>query len=571
MNIQEKLKNWIKETLKITDDFILAHPKDLKNGDYSFFATPELGAKASKTSDLAVTLDGNRIPEVEEVKVAGNFINFYLSKQFFAESVKDILREGENYGKNNLLEDQKTIIEYTNTNVLKPMHIGHLMGNVVGESISRIVESNGAELKRNTYPGDVGLHIAKAVWGINKLGGIIDGSTSEKAKYIGEAYALGANAYEDDKNTEEEIKEINKKIFEKSDSDLMKIYEWGRKVSLDHFEELYKKLGTKFDFYFFESEVGDDALKIVKEYLKKGLFEESDGAIVFRGEKFDPKLHTRVFVTKQDLPTYEAKDVAHALRKYKEYKSDKSIIITANEQNEYFKVMLRALKEIKPEIADGTMHLSHGMLKLATGKMSSRKGNIITGEALIEDVENLVREKIKDREFSEQEKEEISEMVAIGAIKYSILRQAIGGDIIFDFDKSISFEGDSGPYVQYACVRANSVLSKAKSPDMSIWERIFKNKSFSTERPENFGILELEKYLYRFPEVVERAGREYAPHYIVTYLTELAGIFNSFYAKEKIIDKSDPASPYKIALTQATAHILKSGLNLLGIRVPERM
>jgi len=563
MNIQEKLKNWIKETLKIQNDFILAHPKDIKNGDYSFFSSTENPKKDAET--LRQTQDGLQ-KQIKKIESVGGFVNFYLSKDFFAESVEEILDKGEKFGENNLLEDQKIIIEYTNTNVLKPMHIGHLMGNVIGESISRIIECNGAEIKRNTYEGDAGLHVAKALWGIIKLGGIKKGIVSEKAKYIGEAYALGANAYEDDVNAQEEIKEINKKIFEKNDNDLIKIYKWGKNVSLDHFEELYKKLDTKFDFYFFESEVGDDALKIVREYLEKGLFEESNGAIIFKGEKFDPKLHTRVFVTKQGLPTYEAKDIAHAIRKYKKYESDKSIVITANEQNDYFKVVLRALKEIKSEIANQTTHLSHGMLSLASGKMSSRTGDVITAESLIKQVKEKILEKIADRNFDEREKDEISEMVTIGAIKYSILRQAIGGDIIFDFDKSISFEGDSGPYLQYTAVRANSVLQKSQ---FSVFN--FQFSKSKTERPESFEITELERYLYRFPEVVERAGKEYAPHYIVTYLTELAGIFNSFYAKEKIVDESDPASPYKIALTQTIAHILKSGLHLLGIKVPERM
>ena len=562
MNIQEKIKDWIKETLEIEEDFVLAHPKDIKNGDYSFFVPPKPVAKEDTLEDIVKILSGNKIPEIERIEAVGNFINFYLSKDFFVESVKEIIEGDSDYGKNNSLKNQKIIIEHTVTNVLKPMHIGHLMGNVVGESLSRILEWNKAELKRNNYQGDIGLHIAKALWGIIKLGGMIDGDINEKIKYIGEAYALGSNAYEDDEKVQEEIKEINKKIFEKSDDNLNKIYKWGREISLAHFEDLYKKLGTKFDYYFFESEVVDNALKIVKEFLQKGLFEESERAIVFRGEKFDPKLHTRVFVNKEGLPTYEAKDIAHAIRKYEAYKSDKSIIITANEQDGYFEVMLRALKEIRPEIAIQTTHLSHGMLKLTTGKMSSRKGNIITGESLIEDVENLVKDKIKDKEFSESEKQEVAEIVAIGAIKYSILRQAIGGDIVFDFDKSISFEGDSGPYLQYACVRANSVLEKAISQGVTLG---------NAPKVTPWETTELEKYLYRFPEVVERAGKEYAPHYIVTYLTELASAFNSSYAKEKIIDKEDLSSPYKIALTQATAHILKSGLNLLGIKVPERM
>ena len=251
--------------------------------------------------------------------------------------------------------------------------------------------------------------------------------------------------------------------------------------------------------------------------------------------------------------------------------------------------MLRALKEIKPEIADQTMHLSHGMLKFSTGKMSSRTGDVITAESLIEQVKEKILEKMRDNGKvvptlsvgtpTSAEDDKIAEIVAIGAIKYSILRQAIGGDIIFDFDKSISFEGDSGPYLQYACVRANSVLEKAKESgvalDMSVWERVSHfakaSRDKQVKRPESFEITELEKYLYRFPEVVERAGREYAPHYIVTYIIELASIFNSFYANQKIIDSSDPSSPYKIALTSATAYILHSGLSLLGIKVPKRM
>jgi arginyl-tRNA synthetase len=217
---------------------------------------------------------------------------------------------------------------------------------------------------------------------------------------------------------------------------------------------------------------------------------------------------------------------------------------------------------------------------------------VITAESLIEQVKEKVREKIKDREFSAEEKENIAEMVAIGAIKYSILRQAIGGDIVFDFDKSISFEGDSGPYLQYSYVRAKSVLEKA-DPEKNVFSKkssgllaslgqTFFSKSFFQDkitRPEGLNIQEVEKILYRFPEVVERAGREYAPHHLVTYLTELASAFNSFYGNEKIIDPStllgageiSPASAYKIALTEATAHVLKNGLHLLGIKAPERM
>lgn len=556
ISIKQKIEKWIRETLGLPD-VVLVHPSSTQNGDFTLIVSKNAEEYAEKLKEC-------KISEIERIElVEPRFINIFLSKDFFAKSADEINEKGDQYGKSNLLEGEKTIIEYTNTNVLKPMHIGHLLGNVIGESLSRIIEWNGAEVKKNTYQGDVGLHIAKAVWGIIKSGGTIDADTSAKAKYIGEAYALGSNAYEDNAIAQDEIKNINKKIYERSDKDLIKAYEWGRAASRDHFEELYKKLGTKFDYYFFESEIADDSLKIVKEYLKAGLFEESEGAIVFRGEKFDSKLHTRVFVTQQGLPMYEAKDIAHAIRKYEKYKSSKSIIVTASEQSEYFKVVLRALYEINPEIANQTMHIAHGILKLSTGKMSSRKGNVITGENLIQDVEDLVQEKIKDRDFDDKEKENVAEVVAIGAIKYSILRQAIGGDIVFDFDKSISFEGDSGPYLQYSYTRARSVIEKAKNQGI-------KAKS---EVPEGWNTTEVERLLYRFPEVVERASKEYSPHHLVTYLTELAGVFNSFYGNEKIIDDTgnDQSSPYKLSLTSATAHIMKNGLNLLGIKTLERM
>ncbi|MEK7116982.1 MAG: arginine--tRNA ligase [Patescibacteria group bacterium] len=558
MNIKEKIENWIKETLKIEGDFVLAHSKDLKNGDYSFFAPQNV-------NEFDQSLNENKIPEISEIKIAGNFINFYLSKEFFAYSVKEILKEKEKYGQNKLLDGQKIMVDYTDPNPFKEFHIGHLMSNAIGESVCRILDFNGAEVIRVCYQGDVGLQVAKAIWGIlqnKKDFPKDDASLSEKIAYLGEAYVLGSQKYSDDKKATEEIVQINKKIFEKSNEEINTIYKKGREWSLLHFDEIYEKLGTKFDHIIPESSVIEDGQKIVEEFLDKGIFEKSDGAVVFRGENYG--LHTRVFINFQGLPTYEAKDLGLAKKKTELEKNlDVSIIVTANEQSDYFKVVFKAISFIYPEYAKISKHLGHGILRFASGKMSSREGNVITGESLIFQVEGLVKGKVEDRDYSEKEKEEIIQKVAIGAIKYSILRQAIGGDIIFDFDKSISFEGDSGPYLQYACVRANSILEKAK---------VSRSVLDMSKMPfDTWKTTELERYLYRFPEVVERAGREYAPHYIVTYLTELASIFNSFYAGNKIIDENDPNSPYKITLTQAVAYILKYGLHLLGIKVPEKM
>ena len=540
MNIKEKIEKWVKETLS-TDKVVLVHPKEMKNGDYSFF-----NHSPGEANDFSRKLNENKIPEVEEAKTAGSFVNIYLSKQFFTDSVSEINKQKEKFGQNNLLEDQKIIIEHTQPNPFKEFHIGHLMNNAVGESIARTIKANKAEIKTCSYHGDVGLHVAKWAW------------ATQKGIAYKEAYVYGDKAYKEDEIAKEEIIILNENIYKGKVSKVWKICSGGFNKFRNDFELICQRLGSKFNFQFWESVSGEKGRKIVENHIEDGIFEQSEGATVFRGEKHG--LHTRVFLNSQDLPTYEAKELGLAEIKQGLFDYDQSITITANEQDSFFDVVEVATGEIFPELKGKLKHLSHGMLKLPTGKMSSRTGDIITAESLIEQVKEKVFEKIKDREFSDDEKEKIAEIVAIGAIKYSILRQAIGGDIIFDFDKSISFEGDSGPYLQYTAVRANSVLQKALNYTTPKKPRVPLDTWETTE---------LERMLYRFPEVVERAAREYAPHHIVTYLTELASAFNNFYAKYRIID--DPSSAYKLALTQAVSHILQNGLYLLGVKVPERM
>jgi arginyl-tRNA synthetase len=560
--VREELKKVIKDTvlslgLEI-EDVHLEHPADLAHGDYSTNIAMALGKVNNKNpkdlaQEIAEKLSENKIKEVEKVEVAGaGFINFHLSQEFFTGSIEEILRSKDKWGSNESLNKQKTIVEYTDPNPFKEFHIGHLMSNAIGESISRLVEFSSAETKRANYQGDVGLHVAKAIWGL------MQGSTLQDSEALGKAYAEGAKAYEEGEKAKEEIKEINKKVYEKNDEEINKLYDDGRKVSLEHFEEIYEKLGTKFDkdFYFYESETWELGKRLVRENVGK-VFEESDGAVIFKGE--DVGLHTRVFINSEGLPTYEAKDLALAKIKAERYSYDKSVVVTASEQKEYYKVVLAAMKEVSPELAEKTKHITHGMMRLPSGKMSSRTGDVITGESMIEDVKNRVLEKMQDSEL--ENKEEIAEMVAVGAIKYSVLKQSAGKDIVFDMDRSLSFEGDSGPYLQYSLVRANAILEKAEQENI---------KSDTKNARSNLAVGELEKLLYRFPEVVERANEEYEPHYVTTYLTELAGAFNSFYANTKIVEESEEA-PYKVALTQAFKITIKNGLWLLGIKTPNRM
>ncbi len=554
-DIKEIIKEELEKIGLSTDDVVLSAPKDLKNGDYSFFVKD----KSVNIAELDLqSLTKNKY--IKSAQAVGQFINIYLSDTFFAELLQNILQSGDDFGKNNLREGEKVMFEYTDPNPFKQFHIGHLMPNVIGESLSRIVQWSGADVKRANYQGDVGPHVAKAIWGMQELSAEMPNvkeDLAKKAEFIGNAYVHGSNAYEDDESAKKEIDVLNKIIYEKSDPKVVELYDWGRKVSLDHFEDIYAKLGTKFDYYFFESETAPRGLFLVEEFLAKGIFEKSDGAIVFKGEQYG--LHTRVFVNSQGLPTYETKELGLSKMKFEKADFDLSVVITGNEQNEYFKVLLKVLEFVDSKIANRTRHIGHGMLRFASGKMSSRKGNVITGESLIVDVEKLVYEKIKERELSDEEKREIMAQVAVGAIKYSILRQSPGRDIIFDFEKSLSFEGDSGPYLQYSHARACSILQKAKEAGIVP----------SLEKADVAG--ELEKMLAKFADIAQRAEKDFAPQLIVTYLTELAGAFNSYYANNPIVDSTNPSSPYRVALTQSFKTVMKNGLWLLGIVAPERM
>jgi len=585
--MKEKIENLIKNALKNlkveTENIVLEHPADLEMGDYSTNVAMVLAKKnkanlkelAEKIVEeikklLRQDLFKDLRPYLSNIEVKNGFINFYLSQEFFIKSIEEIL-ENKNFGQNKLFEGKKIMVEYTDPNPFKPFHIGHLMSNAIGESISRIIEFSGAKIIRANYQGDVGPHVAKAIYGMHKAGPPADESASPSilAQYIGECYATGSDAYDTDELAKKEIDEINKKIYDRSDEKINQVYDWGRRVTLEAFEEIYKVLGTSFNYYFFESLMAPIGQKLVNENLGK-IFEKSDGAIVFKAEKYDPKLHTRVFITSAGLPTYETKELGLTKTKFEKENLDMSVVVTAYEQEEYMKVVAKALQIMSPEIASKMKHIIHGMMRLATGKMSSRKGNVVTGESLILESCAEISKKIEDRNFTEEEKKQVSIDVGVSALKYSILKQNIGGNIIYDFEKSISFEGDSGPYLQYSYARANSILEKAKTENILPGFAFLRSDLKSSKRSDLY-VSEIEKLLYRFPEIVLRGAEEFEPHYIANYLIDLARAFNNYYGNTKIIDKNDEESPYKIAITLAFSLIMKNGLYLLGIKAPERM
>lgn len=564
--------------------FTVEYPADTAHGDLAVNAAMVLSKQAKMNprelaTKIVAEISKSLPPEVEKIDIAGpGFINITLSRKVFSDAVALSIKEGVTYGIGDSQKNSKVLIEYTDPNPFKEFHIGHLMSNAIGESLSRLIASQGAHVERACYQGDVGPHVAKAIYGKKFLNAHFEKNDSlefndgnkvtyatkanleaNPARVWGLAYHIGASRYEEE-GVKKEIDLINKEVYEKSNPAINALYDEGRKTSLEHFEEIYKKLGTKFDHYFFESEVKDDGVHIVKEFLEKGVFTKSDNAIVFEAQKYDKKLHTRVFINSQGLPTYETKELGLNTLKFNTIHPNRSIIITANEQSEYFKVVLKALEIIAPEVRKMTEHISHGMLRFTEGKMSSRKGNVITGESLILDVEKLVNEKMSDREMTQAEKGDAASAVAIAAIKYSILKQVTSSDIIYDFEKSISFEGDSGPYLLYTAVRAQSILEKAKKEGVE----------GSTNNPEA-NVASVERLVAQYPEVVARAAGDLAPHQIATYLIELSSAFNSWYGNTKIVDAEDVSSPWRVVVTASVRTVLENGLALLGMRVPKKM
>lgn len=560
MQVAEGIKRAVERALEQLGvsgaEVVLERPDEFKNGDWATNAAlryaKQIGIPPLKLAEKIVSGLG-KIDGVKRVEVAGKgFVNFHLAPSAIWDDVAHAISEPESWGRNDSQKDKRVMVEYTDPNPFKEFHIGHLMSNAIGESIARLFEYTGASVARANYQGDVGLHVAKAIW--KMLSDHQSSAQAPTAAIAARAYADANKLYEEDSRVRAEIDEINKKIYSDFESSpaIKTLYTIYRKVSLEHFEEIYKILGTKFDFYFFESETATKGIALVRAH--KESFPESDGAIVFHGERHG--LHTRVFLTSKGLPTYETKDLGLLEMKSEKWPFDISITVTANEQNEYFQVVQAAIGEVLPELAPKVKHVSHGMMRLASGKMSSRTGDVITGESLIEELKE--RAVARARESRAIDADKLAEQIAVAAIKYQILRQATGRDIIFDRERALSLEGDSGPYLQYAHARAEQVVERARS------EGIIGKLELNAEPND------VARLVTRFPEVVLYSAKELEPHLLTNFLIELASAFNSWYAQVHILDGSKDA-PHKVAIVDAVRATLKNGLWLLGISAPKRM
>lgn len=547
----ECLKETIQSSYGLEIEPILTRP-EAQFGDLATNVALQLAGRVGKKPQEVANQLADAVRELDDVleaSIAGpGFLNIKLTDQALARAWS--LEPEQHY------RHQTVVVEYSDPNPFKVLHAGHLYTSIMGDAIANLVEAAGGDVHRVNFGGDVGLHVGKSMWAIvRELGGeypdkLAEIPVDERAPWMAARYVEGSNAYEDDAEAKEAIVGYNKRVYKlhaENDhaSDFAKIYWTCREWSYAYFDAFYARIGSRFEKYYPESAVAERGLKEVRAQIGE-VFDESNGAVVFAGEAFG--LHTRVFINREGLPTYETKDVGLIFHKYDDYHFDRSVVITANEQAQYMAVVLKAIEQFAPELARSTTHLTHGIVKLAGGvKMSSRKGNFLRAVDVLDVAEQA------NTELNGTPDERVSQ----GAVKYAFLRQRMGNDIIYDPEESVSLQGNSGPYLQYAHARACSILSKSEvTPELG---------SDTLDAAERLLVRKLSEY----PEVLTDATRELMPHAVCTYLFDLAQTFNRFYESSRIIGDSREA--LRLALATRYRDTLAHGLGLLGIAAPDTL
>ncbi len=544
-------------------DIIIERPKDSIYGDYAFPCFLLAKEKKKSPVQIAKELISDVKAEVEknkifsEAKLVGPYINLFVHKGVFAENVlKEIMKK--DYGKGSKKKD-KIMVEYCQVNTHKAFHVGHLRGTLLGMALIRLLRYNGYKVVSANYQGDIGTHVAKSLWYLTKhfKGKFPD---KDKGTWLGEIYQKANKLLSKNEDYNKEVSEILQKL-ENNDKELTKLWKETRKWSLDDFEILYDKLNVKFDEYFFESQMEKEGKELVSALVKKKIAHESDGAIVIDLEKYNLSIF---LLLKSDGTTlYSTKDLALAKAKFEKYKVDRSLHVVGSEQKFYFEQVFKTLDLMGFKQAKKCFHLPYELVNLEGGKISSREGELILAMQLINDVIIFAKKEVKKRhsDWNDKEVEKTAESIALAGIKFRMLSQDNNKPIVFSVEKVLDFEGETGPYIQYAHARICSILRNCKkdvkNADLSLLT--------TTEDKKIISILS------NFPTVLEDCSENYKLFPLCRYLLDLSQAFNEYYHKHQILKEKDDVRDARLFLIQAVKKVISEGLELLGIEAPERM
>jgi len=566
MTLQQVIKTALDDALKElytldSASYTVEFPSDSSFGDYTTNVSMALAKELKKSPrDIAIEiidkLKEQNLTQFSNIEVKGAFINFSIATKFLREKIED-----EDYSRKATSEPKRILVEYGQPNTHKLPHIGHLFSYIVGDSIARLFTEIGHSVMKANYEGDIGPHVAKALYGWIQKGKPDPKDSLERVRLLQLCYQEGNRAYTEDPIAKETIDTINKGIYAK-DKEYIELWGETRQWSVDYYAELEKKLDVNQTFHYWESNLWEKGLETVEKNIGK-VFKKSQDAIIFPGSKYG--LHDRVFITKRNTPTYEAKDLGLNFQKYKDWQYDINLITTASEQNAYFDVVIKAFEACFPELKGKVQHLGFGMISLSTGKMSSRTGNILSAIDLIQAIQIEVSKIMEDRvELEEEEKRKTIDIVTMGAVKFAFLKQNILQDSKFDLKEAVSFEGKSGPYIQYTYARIQTLLNK----DNSIPEATSKDWE-SLDDPTEIQIM---RTMHKYFDILNKAAEMRAPHVISEYVYDLAKQFNSYYAQVQINGaESDTLKRARRTLSYKVGVVIKKSLNVLGISVVDRM
>lgn len=527
----------------------------------AFILAKKLGKNPVEIAkELADKINAEKDADIEKIEAAGPYLNFYLSDKSSLEFIKK-LSKGKIKPKKKT--GKKIVVEFFHANTHKGVHIGHIRNISIGEALSRVFEFNGDKVIRANYQGDIGPHVAKCLWGFINLYKE-EAPENKRGEWLGKVYAESSARIKDKPELEEQVKQINLKLYA-GDKKIVSTWKKTRQWCLDDFEEFYKTFGVKFNQFYFESKTEKVGKRIVLELLDKGLVKLDQGAIIM--DLKDDGLGVFVLITKEGYPLYSAKDIGLAKIKFDKYNPDQSIHVVGKEQEMYFKQLFKTLEKTGFEkIAKASYHLIYELVMLPEGKMSSREGTMVLYNDLLKKLIEVAKQEVckRHQDWTEGDVAKIAGQIALGALKFTMVRRESNRNLIFNWEEALKLEGDTGPHLQYAYVRTKGILRKADEA-----KQIAKvSKKYRLNEQEKSMIKALEE----FEGVTIKSAKDFAPNYIANYLLDLASTFNKFYDSNRVLNAEKKEEiETRLAIVKATNLVLEKGLELLGISCPEKM